>query len=161
MSDLAQWLTSLPLGLAMRRLHWLFPVLQTLHILATGMMLSSLIMISLRLWRVSNTQSIVARGRRYLPWIWWSVVVLTLTGIALIIGNPRSLRDPALALKLWLMVPATALTLVLALAMRGGDRFEKRAGGRLTVSVALAATLVLWLGVTFLGRGRWIFNILS
>jgi hypothetical protein len=160
MADLAQWLTGLPLGVAMRRLHWLFPLLQTLHVLAIAMMLSSQIMISLRLWRVSNTQSIVARGHRYLPWMWWSLVVLSVTGVALIIGNPRSLRDPALAVKLWLMVPATAVTLVLALMMRGGDRFEKRAGDRLTTSLA-AAMLVLWFGVTFLGRGRWIFNLLG
>jgi hypothetical protein len=161
MADLAQWLTGLPLGVAMRRLHWLFPLLQTVHIFATGMMLSSLIMISLRLWRVAKTQSIVARGHRYLPWIWWPLVVLTLTGVALIIGNPRSLRDPALAVKLWLTALATAATLVLALMMRGGEHFEKRAGGRLTMSVAATATLVLWFGVTLLGRGRWIFNFLS
>jgi hypothetical protein len=160
MADLAQWLTGLPLGVAMRRLHWLFPLLQTLHVLAIAMMLSSQIMISLRLWRVSNTQNIVARGHRYLPWIWWSLVVLSVTGVALIIGNPRSLRDPALAVKLWLMMPATAVTLVLALMMRGGDRVEKRAGDRLTTSLA-TATLVLWFGVTFLGRGRWIFNLLG
>jgi FtsH-binding integral membrane protein len=125
------------------------------------MMLSSSIMISLRLWGASTTQSIVARRHRYLPWIWWSLAVLTLTGVALIIGNPRSLRDPALVAKLWLMVPATAVTLVLTLMMRGGDHFEKRAGGRLTMSAATTATLALWLGVTFLGRGRWIFNFLG
>ena len=87
--------------------------------------MSAAIMISMRLWRVSKTQSITARAHRYLPWLWLSLVVLTLTGAALIIGNPRSLRDPALAVKLWLMVPATAVTIVLALTMRGGDRFEK------------------------------------
>ena len=161
MADLAQWLTGLPLGVAMRRLPWTFPLLQTLHILAIGMMLSSLIMISLRLWRMSKTQSIIVRSHRYLPWIWWSLVVLSLTGIALVVGNPRSLRDPALAVKLWLMVPATAVTLVLALMMRAGDGFDKRAGGGLMMSVAATGTLVLWLGVTFLGRGRWIFNFLG
>ena len=158
MADLAQWLTSLPLGVVMRRYGWLFPLLQTLHILATAMLMSSAIMISLRVWRVSKTQSIAVRAHRYLPWIWWSLVVATLTGAALIVGNPRSLRDPALPVKLWLMVPATAVTLALALMMLGGGRLEKRAGGRLAMGVAAAATLVLWLGVTFLGRGRWIFN---
>ena len=58
------------------------------------------------------------------------------------------------------MVPAIAVTIALALMMRGGDRFEKRAGGHLTMGVAAAATLMLWLGITFLGRGRWIFNFL-
>src|SRR5580704_11387912 len=71
MADLAQWLTSLPLGVVMRRHGWLFPLLQTLHILATGLVMSATIMISLRLWRVSKTQSIGARSHRYLPWIWW------------------------------------------------------------------------------------------
>jgi cytochrome bd-type quinol oxidase subunit 2 len=161
MADLAQWLNGLPLGVMMRHYGWLFPLLQTLHILATAMVMSATIMISLRLWRVSKTQSIAARAHRYLPWIWWSLVVLTLTGAALIIGNPRSLRDPALPVKLWLMVPATAVTIILALMMRGGDKFEKRAGGHLAMSVGAAATLVLWLGVTFLGRGRWIFNFIG
>lgn len=158
MANFAQWLTTLPLGVVMRRYGWLFPLLQTLHILATAMLMSSAIMISLRLWRVSTTQSIAARAHRYLPWIWWSLVVVTLTGAALIVGNPRSLRDPALPVKLWLTVPATAVTIALALMMLGGDRLEKRAGGGVAMSVAAAATLVLWLGVTLLGRGRWIFN---
>jgi cytochrome bd-type quinol oxidase subunit 2 len=160
MADLAQWLTGLPLGVMMRRSAWLFPLLQTLHILATGLVMSAAIMMSLRLWRVSKTQSITARAHRYLPWLWGALVVLALTGAALIVGNPRSLRDPALPVKLWLMVPAIAVTIVLALMMRGGDRFEKRAGGYLAMSVTAAATLMLWLGITFLGRGRWIFNLL-
>ena len=35
------------------------------------------------------------------------------------------------------------------------------AGGRLTMGAAAAATLMLWLGITFLGRGRWIFNFIG
>ena len=161
MADLAQWLAGLPFGVVMRRHGWVFPLLQTLHILATAMVLSSAIMIAMRVWRVSKTQSIAERARRYLPWIWGAVVVVTLTGIALIVGNPRSLRDPALPVKLWLMVAATAVTIVLALIMRGVDHVEKRPGVRATMSVAAAATLMLWLGVTFLGRGRWIFNFIG
>jgi cytochrome bd-type quinol oxidase subunit 2 len=161
MAQLAQWLNGLPLGVTMRHYGWLFPLLQTLHILATALVMSATIMIALRLWRVSRTQSITARAHRYLPWIWWSLVVLIVTGAALIVGNPRSLRDPALPAKLWLMVPATAVTVVLALLMRGGDKFEKRAGGHAAMGVAAAATLALWLGITFLGRGRWIFNFIG
>jgi hypothetical protein len=125
------------------------------------LLMSAAIMISLRLWRVSKTQSTAARAHRYLPWLWLSLVVLTLTGAALIVGNPRSLRDPALPAKLWLTVAATAITVILALMMRGGDKFEKRVGGHLAMSVAAATTVMLWLGVTFLGRGRWIFNFLG
>jgi uncharacterized membrane protein len=161
MADLAQWLTSLPLSLAMRRMAWLFPLLQTVHILSIGLMLSSVIMISLRLWGVSRTQAIAALGHRYMPWIWTSLVVVTVTGVALIVGNPRSLRDPALQVKLWLMVPAIATTLVLAIAMRGEALWQKNPRARGMMSLAAAATLALWLGVTFAGRGRWIVNLIG
>ena len=161
MADLAQWLTTLPLSLAMRRIAWLFPLLQTAHILSIGLMLSSVIMISLRLWGVSRAQAIGALGHRYMPWIWASLVVVTVTGAALIVGNPRSLRDPALQVKLWLMVPAIATTLVLAVAMRGEALWQKKPGARGMMSLAAAATLVLWLGVTLAGRGRWIVNLIG
>ena len=161
MADLAQWLTGLPLSLAMRRIAWLFPLLQTIHILAIGMMLSSVIMISLRLWGVSRAQAIAACGHRYLPWIWTSLVVLIVTGVVLVVGNPRTLRDPALQVKLWLMVPAVATTLVLAVAMRGEALWEKNRGVRGTMSLAAITTLVLWLGVTLAGRGRWMANLIG
>jgi hypothetical protein len=161
MADLAQWLTALPVGLAMRRLPWLFPLLQTIHILATGMMLSSAIMIALRVWGFSDAQTIDVRRRRYMPWMWGALVVLTLTGTALIVGNPRSLRDPALPVKLWMILPAIAAMLVLAAAMRGGTRGEKGPGIRTMMSVAATATLMLWFGVTLAGRGRWIFNFIG
>jgi hypothetical protein len=161
MADLAQWLTSLPLSLAMRRMAWLFPLLQTVHILSIGLMLSSVIMISLRLWGVSRAQAIAALGHRYMPWIWASLVVVTLTGVALVVGNPRSLRDPALQVKLWMMVPAIATTLVLAVALRGEALWQKRPGVRGMMSLASAATLVLWLGVTLAGRGRWMLNLIG
>jgi hypothetical protein len=161
MADLAQWLTALPLGLAMRRLPWLFPVLQTIHILATGMLLSSAVMISLRLWGVSHAQTIDERRRRYLPWMWGALIVLTLTGIVLIVGNPRSLRDPALPVKLWMMVPAIAAMIVVARAMGGEAYWDKSPGVRTMMSAVATGMLMLWFGVTLAGRGRWIFNVIG
>jgi hypothetical protein len=161
MADLAQWLAGLPLSQAMRRIAWLFPLLQTIHILATGMMLSSVIMISLRLWGVSRTQTMAARGHRYMPWIWTSLVVLIVTGVALVVGNPRTLRDPALQVKLWMMVPAVAASLILAVGMRGDGMWEKNRSVRGMMSLAATAAFVLWLGVTLAGRGRWIVNLIG
>jgi hypothetical protein len=90
-----------------------------------------------------------------------SLVVVSVTGIALIVGNPRSLRDPALQVKLWLMVPAIATTLVLAVALRGEALWQKKPGACGMMSFAAAAALVLWLGVTFAGRGRWMLNLIG
>jgi hypothetical protein len=60
-----------------------------------------------------------------------------------------------------MMVPAIATTLVLAVALRGEALWQKRPGVRGMMSLAAAATLVLWLGVTLAGRGRWMLNLIG
>ncbi len=50
MAQLSQWVGSLPLSLMMRRITWLIPVLQIVHILSIGIVLSSVVMVDLRLW---------------------------------------------------------------------------------------------------------------
>ena len=64
MQDLVQWLTSLPLGLTIRRSTWLIPLMQTLHILAIGMVLSSVIMIDLRVWGLSRSHTVGESAHR-------------------------------------------------------------------------------------------------
>src|SRR5262249_33683714 len=95
MAQLSQWVGSLPLSLMMRRIVWLAPVLQTLHILATGIMLASIAMIDLRLFGVSRVQTSAERGRHFLPWLWIAFAIAIVTGIALMLTSPRSFRDTA------------------------------------------------------------------
>ena len=90
MADLAQWLTGLPLGVMMRRFGWLFPLLQTLHILATGLVMSASIMISLRLWRVSKTQSVAARAPALRARENWAPLLSTGQGTRLLARRPAA-----------------------------------------------------------------------
>jgi hypothetical protein len=157
MAELSQWIGSLPISLAMRRITWLIPLLQTLHILSIGIVLSGVVMIDLRIWGMARSETAVAPWRGFLPWIWTALAVATLTGIALMFGAPRSWRDAAFMAKLILMGLAMLATLALPLLLRRIDR----GGGRGTAGVFAAATLVLWLGVTLAGRGRWIAAMLG
>lgn len=153
MAELSQWVASLPLSLAMRRMAWLIGWLQIVHIMSVGIVLAAVVMIDLRVWGISRAETAAARGRRYLPWVWAAFAVATLTGIGLMIGAPRAWRDGAFMAKLILMVPAVAATLALPVVLRqGGAR-----GG----AVVATAALVLWLGVTMAGRGRWIAVMLG
>src|ERR1700685_1260153 len=95
MLELSQWVNSLPISLTLRRITWFIPVLQIIHILSVGAILSSVVMIEMRLWGVSREQSAVARTRQFLPWIWWALALSILTGIGLMLGAPRSFRDSA------------------------------------------------------------------
>jgi hypothetical protein len=157
MAELSQWVAGLPIGLAMRRIPWIIPSLQTLHILAIGIVLSAVVMIDLRIWGASRTDSSVERGRGFLPWLWVAVAVTVFTGIALMIGAPRSWRDEVFIAKMLLMALATAATLALPYLLR---RLDRDKGGHPMVGLFAAVTLVLWLGVTLAGRGRWIAALL-
>jgi hypothetical protein len=161
MAELVRWIATLPLGQLIRKISWLIPLMQTIHILATGMVLASVIMIDLRIWGYSRSETAMERSRRFLPWLWIGLVLLTVTGIALILGNPRSVADPAFQAKMLMMGLAIATTIIVAAVLRLSARAAGGgAGARWTTSVMATVTLLLWVGVTFAGRGRWISNIL-
>src|SRR5215831_14972455 len=156
-----QWLQSTPLSLAVRRIGWLIPMMQTLHILANGLVLSVIIMIDLRVWRRAGAEPLADRVHRLLPWLWSALGVLTATGLVLVLGTPRrTLLDPTFQVKMLIMVVAIVTTIALA-AMLRRVVLEPPSAKRMTsivASVAGAATLLLWLGTTIAGRGRWIAN---
>jgi len=159
MAELSQWIGSLPISMVMRRITWLVPVLQTLHILSIGIVLSSVVMIDLRVWGASRSGTAIARSERFMPWMWTALAIATLTGIALMFGAPRSFRDSAFVAKLYMMGAATAATAALPIMLRRNDCSGRDAG--VPAQLVGIAALVLWLGATFAGRGRWVAGMLG
>jgi hypothetical protein len=162
MVELATWLASLPFSRALRQLNWLVPWLQIIHILANGVILSAVVMIDLRIWGLSRSQASAAMARRFAPWIWSGLAVLTVSGILLILYSPRrQLVDVTFQVKMVVMGVAIAATLALLLAMRPRREALPDDRGRHQLASLLGTlTLVLWVGVTFAGRGRWITLLL-
>jgi hypothetical protein len=162
MVELASWLASLSVGQALRRLNWLVPWLQIIHILANGIILSAVVMIDMRVWGVSRSQSSVTMARRFQGWIWAGLVVLTVSGIALLFYAPRRiLIDVTFQVKMAVMGLAIAATVALLLALRPGRETAAREAGGLKLAGLLGTlTLALWVGVTLAGRGRWLTLLL-
>ena len=169
MGELAAWLTSLPVGQALRRFHWFAPWLQIVHILANGMILSAVVMIDMRLWGISRSQASVAMARRFQPWIWGALALLTVSGVLLMLYTPRrALSDLAFQVKMATMGLAVAATIALAWALRPGGPVVNgslAANGNpdrhMLTTLLATATLVLWIGVTLAGRGRWFVLMMS
>jgi hypothetical protein len=159
MAELSQWVGGLPISLAMRRITWLVPMLQTLHILAIGIVLSSVVMIDLRMWGASRSGTAVGRSDRFMPWMWVALAVATLTGIALMLGAPRSFRDGAFVAKLYLMAAATLASVALPVMLRRNGCGGREAG--MPARIVGVVALLLWLGATLAGRGRWIAGMLA
>src|SRR5713226_8189848 len=159
MHALAQWLANTSISDAIQRALWLIPLLQTVHILAIAMVLSSVAMIDLRILGIGRSQSMVQAARRFVPWIWTGLVLLAVTGILLIVGEPkRSLPNPAFQLKMLMLAIAIAGALAFRASLRPDTTFWTRSSnaGRLTNALAILAFL-LWCAIAV--AGRWIAYI--
>jgi hypothetical protein len=162
MRDLLTWINTLPWGVTVRRATWIIPLMQTVHILAIGMIMASIVMMDLRVWGLARSQTLVESTRRHAPWIWAGMILLTLTGFVLVMGlSRRQLYDATFEVKMQLMAVAILATLGFEGALRWkGAVWERARGVHWIAGLLAAATLILWISVTLAGRGRWIAGFL-
>jgi len=150
--ELCDWLSNTRLSLLIQNVSWLIPAVQSLHILSVAVVMSSMAMLDLRLMGVTaRGQSLAAMAARLLPRMWIALIVLTLTGATLVIGEPaRDLPNPAFQLKMAMLVAAIVLTAIIRRQIKKNEMFwEARPG---SAKLAAAASLLLWVGIVVAGR---------
>jgi hypothetical protein len=157
---LCEWLEATPLSTRIQNVDWIIPSVQTIHILSIAVVASAAAMVYLRvLGTMARGQTLIAVAERFLPWIWWTLVVLLLSGGTLIIGEPRrSLPNPAFLLKMAMLAAALLLTLLFQSGLRRDALFwESSLTRRIASRLIASASLILWAGIVF--AGRWIAYI--
>ncbi len=153
----AVWLSATPVSMFIQNVLWIIPAVQTVHILAIATVLSSVAMIDMRIFGLIGRDATMAEtAGRYIPWIWWSLLVLAVTGITLITGEPvRSLTNPAFQLKMLMLVVAMTVTIIFQRTLRrNADFWEGSARSAGLIRTAAFATLLLWFAIAV--AGRWI-----
>lgn len=158
----AEWLATTAMSNTIQNVTWIIPTVQTVHIVCVALVISAVFLVDLRILGVfARTQPVAALAQRFLPWIWYVILVLLLTGTLLIIGEPtRSVTNPAFALKMTLLITVSALTLCIERPLRRDPQYWDASGGRRATVVTLAVvSLFLWSGIVF--AGRWIAYISS
>ena len=152
-----QWLSETPLSLTIQNVSWIIPTVQTIHIACIAIVISSVFMMDLRLLNLAGKeQPTGAYAARFLPWIWWTLPVLLVSGSILIIGEPgRSLENPAFQLKMALLIGAMIATAILHRPIGKEPAYwELTPGHRTRGRVIAVISLCLWVGIVF--AGRWI-----
>jgi hypothetical protein len=90
---------------------------------------------------------------RFAPWMWGGLVVMALTGLTLIVGEP--VREFT-ALSFWVKMTLVAISVVTIVIFGRTVRPEARASASAEFSAgrkaAAVATVVLWVAIIFLGR---------
>ena len=151
------WIDHTALSQAIQVTNWVVPTVQTIHILAIAVVVSSVLMLDLRLigvfWADRPMQAV---SSRFLPLVWWPLLVLLATGAIMIIAAPaRSLKNPAFQLKMSLLVAALVVTGLFQLLQRRNAAFgDPRAGSRAAATMVAIVSMLLWSAIVF--AGRWI-----
>jgi hypothetical protein len=151
------WLAETPLSQTIQNVSWIIPTVQTIHIAGIAMVISSVFMMDLRLLNIAGRgQPTAAYAARFLPWIWWTLPVLLISGAILITGEPtRSLENPAFQTKMVLLVLAMIATAILHRPIAKEPAYwELTPGHRNTARLIAIVSLVLWTCIIF--AGRWI-----
>ena len=93
---------------------------------------------------------------RFLPLVWWPLLILFATGAIMIISEPaRSLKNPAFQLKMALLISALAVMLFYQLLLRRDPALGSPASGHRVAATTIATlSMMLWAGIIF--AGRWI-----
>src|SRR5687767_10554424 len=116
MLGFAQWLEMTPMSVTIKSVEWIVPLVQSIHILTLAIVFVSLATIAMRVvgWmRMDQAFGVVVD--RFAPWIRKGLVVLLLTGLILIVGEPiRQL----MSLSFWLKMALLAIGVSTAIAFQ-------------------------------------------
>ena len=138
--EFAGWLSQTsPSMLIQTHNAWVIPTIQSIHIIAIGVVLTSVLMIDLRIFGwAGHDQTLLETTDRFGPWLSWALLVLLITGISMVVGEPvRALLSFSFWLKMSLVaVGALIQTLV----------------NRRSVKWLAIVTLLMWVGIVVLGR---------
>jgi len=157
MSWLSKWLASTALSQTIQTSGWLIPTLQTIHILCVATVLSSAIIVDLRICGIfDRNEPLQYIARRFLPVIWPVLLILLLTGSLLVVAEPhRSLQNSTFILKMGLLVVAVAITAGLQASInRSSGVLDKNNFHRIAARFAACGSILIWCGIVF--AGRWI-----
>lgn len=155
--DFAFWITETSLSLFMVENFWILPITQVLHILSIAAAFGALLMLTLRVHEKAGTSLPVSDiAARYLPWIWWGLAGILVSGLLMLTAEPiRNMVNAVFWIKMAVLVVTLLITLryqksVGAKALAAGASYQASSGTRSTGILLL----VLW--CIIMTAGRWI-----
>jgi hypothetical protein len=156
-AQFSDWLSQTPVSMTIQSVEWIIPMVQSVHILAIAIVMSSVVMVDLRLMGVmGHTQPVSGLARRFMPWVWWSLLVLLVTGAVLITAEPRrDLLNPVFQAKMALLLVAMAVTALFQTTVaRNMETWDLSPNKRTGAWVTAILSLLVWTAIV--GCGRWI-----
>ncbi len=153
MTDFAAWLHATAFSQTIQTVRWIVPLLQSIHIVMIGVVFISSLMIALRvLGRMRTDEPFTTVWGRFAPWMWGGLVVMAVTGVILVLGEPvREFTALSFWLKMSLLAIGIVSTAVFGRTLRGATHAAQAEFSLAAKTVAIA-NIAIWLAIIFLGR---------
>ena len=154
MRDLLVWLEGSAVAVAMREWSWLYPLVETLHILGFVLLVGAAAMFDLRLLGVSRGLPVTGLARHLLPWARAGFALAAPTGLLLFASDATSLAtNPALQAKLVALGLGVLNTLVFHWRTAASiERWDRDAATPPAARAAALVSLGAWTATVALGR---------
>jgi len=148
-----QWLEKFWVGQLIVGSNWLFPVIESVHLLGLAVLGGSVLIVDMRmLGFLLRDRPVAEIARDARPWMIRALVVMILSGVSLFLAEPiKCYYSPAFWVKMWSLAIATIYTFTLRTRVvrvepvRNTARLQMLAG---------ALSIALWFTVA--AGGRWI-----
>ncbi len=155
--DICTALENSALGVAITESEWLFPVIETVHVIALTLVIGSIAMLDLRMLGVSNrNHGVIQLADETLPWTWSAFVVAAISGVLMFVSAATTYYDNIpFRMKLVLLALAGLNMAVFHLtAYRAVHDWNHTLPTPQAARIAASLSLVFWIGVVV--AGRWI-----
>ena len=155
--EVFNWLEHTPVGACVRESSWLFPAIETVHLLGMAVLVAAIGAFDLRLMGLAMRGVRVSDlARRLFPWAWTAFAVQVVSGGLLFSSEAtRMVVNPAFRIKLILIGLGGIHAIVFRwIACRDMPEWDSNGSTPLRGKIAGGVSILIWVGVV--AAGRWI-----
>ena len=142
------------IGSAMRDSLWLFPVVETVHIVGFAILVGAIIAFDLRILGVSKRISVRLLARHLLPWSLAALLLIVPTGVMMFASEASDLvGNRAFVTKMLLLMLAGANAAAFHLgSFRDAELWDQNTSSPPGAKLHALASILFWVGVITCGR---------
>lgn len=155
MLEFCQWLDQTSVGTTIRQSLWLFPAIETIHLLGMAALVGTITVLDLRLLGWAMTQRRVSQlAARLIPWAWVGFGVQILTGFLLFSSEAVKIYgNPAFRLKMLFLLLAGLQALIFQTVVpRKLPAWDDQPSLPLMAKLMGTISMLLWIAIVTAGR---------
>jgi hypothetical protein len=153
--NILQWINDLPLAESIRSSFWMFPALETIHVIAIVFVLGSITRLDMRLLGlVWQTRPVTEVSEEMLPWTWTSFVIAVVFGLLLWSSKPIEYFGIAFFDVKMILIALAGVNMLLFqfIIFKDVAKWDRDPIPPPAARLAGGLSMAFWLGVVICGR---------